>query len=325
MMFMLAGCTGDNDSQNSSVVQGNVARVMTAMDTRETAPTQLTRWKDFLSFVATAHAQGTDLSGITVIAQLNGATLDTTVTDAAGNFTLHVFGGELTLTFITEAYELIFTLTVPANSNMSLTVSLQPDDADTPVVVEQMGVTHQPIDCTSDTVTLSGASPYVIDGGGDTCIHATGKCTIDTDANEPVDIELVNCGHCIRAEGRASIHLITDGSVTCEEALEDGIHTRGNADIKVQAGEKILFSAAEDGIDASGNSSVHLSLIDDDQAVDQADDQAPEPLISVTGGASGINAQGNATVDIAGNCVVEGTTANLTQSGNAAVTTTCEP
>jgi len=66
-------------------------------------------------------------------------------------------------------------------------------------------------------------------------------------------------------------------------------------------------------------------LIDDDQAVDQADDQAPEPLISVTGGASGINAQGNATVDIAGNCVVEGTTANLTQSGNAAVTTTCEP
>ena len=147
ILFMLSGCTGDNDSQNSSTVQGNVAQVMTAMEGQETAPTQLARWKDFLSFVATAHAQGTDLSGITVVAQLNGVTLDTTVTDAAGNFILNVFGGALTLTFITDVYELILTLTVPAGSNVSLTVSLQTDDTDTPVVVEQMDVAYQPILC----------------------------------------------------------------------------------------------------------------------------------------------------------------------------------
>jgi hypothetical protein len=332
IFFMLSGCTGDNDSQNTSTVQGTVAQVMTAMEEQETAPTQMARWKDFLSFVATAHAQGTDLSGITVIAQLNGVTLDTTVTDAAGDFTLNVFGGDLTLTFSTDVYELILTLTVTGSSNVSLIVSLHPGDTDTPVVVEQMGVTYQPIDCTTDTMTLSGSSPYVIDGGGDTCIHATGKCAIDTAFDESVDIQLINCGHCIRAEGRAAIHLITEGSVTCEHALEDGIHTRGRAEIEVQAGDKIIVSAAEDGIDASGNSSVHLSLMADDQVVDpiddqaddQVDDQAPDTPISITGGAAGINAQGNATVDIAGACTVEGTAEHLAQSGNASVMTTCD-
>jgi len=67
-------------------------------------------------------------------------------------------GGELTLTFITDVYELILTLTVPAGSNVSLTVSLQPDDTDTPVVVEQMDVAYQPIVCSSETVTLTSES-----------------------------------------------------------------------------------------------------------------------------------------------------------------------
>ena len=174
-------------------------------------------------------------------------------------------------------------------------------------------------------MTLTSESEnYVIDGGGDTCIRATGKCTIDTDFDAPVNIQFVNCGHCIRAEGRAAIHLITEGTAACEDALVDAIHTRGNAEIEVQAGERIIFSAAEDGIDASGNSGVHLSLMADDQVDDQADDQAPDTPISVTGGVAGIHAQGNATVDIAGECTVEGTTENLTQSGNASVTTTCD-
>ena len=134
----------------------------------------------------------------------------------------------------------------------------------------------------------------------------------------------MNCGHCIRAEGHAAIHLITEGTVACEDALEEGIHTRGNAEIEVQAGERIVFSAAEDGMDASGNSGVHLSLIADDQVDDQTDNQAPDTPISVTGGVVGINAQGHATIDSAGECTVAGTTENLTQSGNASVTTTCD-
>lgn len=312
VLFMFAGCGGNNNPQESSSVQGNVAQIMTATTRLETAPTPVI-----------AHAQGTDLSGITVVAQLDGATLDTTVTDASGSFTLDVPGGDLTLVFITDAYELTLTLTVPAASDVSLTVSLQPDDTDTPVVVDKMDVTHHPIVCTSDTMTLTSDSNYVIDGGGEACIRATGSCTIKTEFDGPVDIQLVNCQQCIRAEGRAVINLVTEGSVTCEDALEDGIHTRGGADITVQ-GQTIEVSAMEDGIDASGNSDVHLSPpegMTDDQATHT---DTPTPPISVTG-AVGIHAQGNATVDVSGDCMVEGTAENLSQSGNASITTTCNP
>lgn len=94
VFFMLAGCgDSDNNAQGDSTVQGNVAQVLTAMQGLEAKPTQLARWREFLTFVATAHAQGTDLSGITVVAQLDGVILDTTVTDASGSFTLDVPGG----------------------------------------------------------------------------------------------------------------------------------------------------------------------------------------------------------------------------------------
>ena len=317
-LLLLAGCgDGDDNAQGDSTVQGTVAQVLTAMQGPEPKPTQLARWKEFLTFVATAHAQGTDLSGITVVAQLDGVTLDTTVTDTSGSFTLDVPGGELTLWFTTDNFELTLILTVPDNSTLSLTVSLQPNDTVTPVVVEQMDVTYQPITCAAETVTLSGDSEWVIDGGGEACLRATGNCTINTDFSTPVDIQFVNCEHCIRAEGNAVVNLFTEGSISCVEALQDGIHTRGTAEVDVQAGATISISAAEDGIDASGISRVSLyatGVPEDEQAV----------AVSVQG-ATGVNAQGNATVEIGapGACAIEGTAANLSQSGNASIQTTC--
>ena len=324
-LLLLAGC-GDSDDnpQGDSTVQGTVAQVLTAMQGPEPTPTQLARWREFLTFVATAHAQGTDLSGITVVAQLDGVTLDTTVTDASGSFTLDVPGGELTLTFTTDDFELTLSLTVPDNSTLSMTVSLQPNDTVTPVVVEQMDVTYHPITCASDTVTLSGDSEWVIDGGGEACIRATGNCTINTDFSQPVDMRLVNCEQCIRAEGNAVVNLFTKGSVSCVDALQDGIHTRGTAEVNVKAEATISVSAAEDGIDASGTSRVSLyaaGVVEEDPAVPG---EAPDNLISVQG-ATGVNAQGNATVEIEapGACAIEGTAEHLSQSGNASIQTAC--
>jgi hypothetical protein len=318
-LLLLAGCgDSDDNAQGDSTVQGTVAQVLTAMQELEPKPTQLARWRAVLTFVAAAHAQGTDLSGITVVAQLDGVTLDTTVTDASGSFTLDVPGGELTLLFTTDDFELTLTLTVPDNSTLSLTVSLQPNDTVTPVVVDQMDVTYHPITCAAETVTLSGESEWVIDGGGQACIRATGNCTINTDFSTPVNIQFVNCEQCIRAEGNAVVHLFTEGSVTCVKALQDGIHTRGTAVVDVQAGATITVSAAEDGIDASGTSRVSL------YAAGVPED---EPAVSVSvQGAIGVNAQGNARVEIEapGACVVEGTAANFSQSGNASIQTCAE-
>jgi hypothetical protein len=325
VLLMLAGCGGSDDNpQGNSTIQGNVAQVLTAMRGLEDKPTQVARWREFLTFVATVHAQGADLSGITVVAQLDGVPLDTTVTDTSGSFTLNVSGGELTLAFMSDDFELTLALTVPDNSTLSLTVSLQPNDPATPVVVEQMDVTSHPITCASDMVTLSGDSEWVIDGGGEACIRATGNCTINTDFSMPVDIRFVNCEYCIRAEGNAVVNLFTEGSVSCVDALADGIQTRGTAEIDVQAGATISFSAAEAGIDASGISRVSLyaaGVLEDDPAVPG---EVPVNLISVQG-ATGVSAQGNATVEIEapGACAVEGTAENLSQSGNASIQTTC--
>lgn len=324
-LVVLAGCGGnDREAQGTSTIQGHVAQVLTAMEQSETQPTPLARLQAFFAFIATAQAQGADLSGITVIAQLDGVTLDTTVTDASGSFTLTVPGGALTLVFITDDFEVTLALTVPDNSDLTLTVALQPNDTSAPVVVEHMDVVHHPIVCTSDTVTLTGASELVIDGHGGACIHATGNCTIDTDFSAPVDIRFTHCDQCIRAEGNAVISLITDGSIACVEALADGIRTRGKAKLDAQAGTTITISAAEDGIDASGTSSVHLQAagaIGDDTMTPEDE---PIALITVMG-ATGINAQGNAAVDIEapGVCAVLGTTEHLSQSGNASITTTC--
>ena len=197
LLFVLSGCSSNNDDgQDSSTVQGNVAQVVTAMQDEAPAPVQTAHWMDFLSFVRTAHAQGTDLSGITIEAQINGATIDTTESDAEGNFTLDVSaGGEVTLVFTTDTYTVTLIITVPGGSDVSLVVSLQPEDTEEPVVVEEIGVAHHPIKCSSDTVTLSNAEEdangdanqeaneetdeakhedYVIKGDGGTCIRATG-------------------------------------------------------------------------------------------------------------------------------------------------------
>lgn len=222
------------------------------------------------------------------------------------------------LTFTTDDFELTLTLTVPDDSTVSLTVSLQPNDTVTPVVVEQMDVTYHPITCAAETVTLSGDSEWVIDGGGQACIWATGNCTINTDFSVPVNIQFVNCEQCIRAEGNAVVHLFTEGSVSCVEALQDGIHTRGTAEVDVQAKATITVSAAEDGIDASGTSRVSLYKVEN---------PGDEPAVSISvQGAIGVNAQGNATVEIEGPgaCAIEGTAEHLSQSGNASILTTCE-
>jgi hypothetical protein len=156
---------------------------MKAKQGMETQPTQVARWTEFFSFMAMAHAHGIDLSGITVTAQLDGVTLDTTVTNTSGRFSLTASRGELTLVFMTNDFELTLALSIPDHSQLSLSVSLQPGDDAAPVVVDQMDATYNPIVCTSDTVTLTGDGELVIDG--ETCIRATGDCTIATNFSTP--------------------------------------------------------------------------------------------------------------------------------------------
>ena len=343
LLFALWGCNGNNNDSDSSMVQGNVAEVMTVMNDVEAEPAQMAHWTDFLTLVATAHAQGEDLSGIIVTATIDGVMVDDTVTDAEGNFTLNVSnGGEVILTFVAGGLEMTLTIMVPDGGDVTLTVTLQPDDEEEPVIVDAMSTTHHPIRCgASDTVTLSSESDtLVIDGGGDSCIRAAGQCRIETDENAAFHIEFMNCDQCIRAEGGATIDLFTEGWVSCDMAAENGIRARGNSMVAVEVGEWMSFTADAVGVDARGNSTVVLSLMADDQGDglvedpiedpvedpagdetgDEAEKEAPEKPIWVMGGEADIHAKGNATVEIIGECHAE----NIAQGGNASVMQECQ-
>jgi hypothetical protein len=86
----------------------------------------------------------------------------------------------------------------------------------------------------------------------------------------------------------------------------------------------ITVSAAEDSIDASGTSRVHLHAAGTLGDEDIGSDNDPIDLIAITG-STGIHAQGNATVEIEApwRCAIVGMEEHLSQNGNASILTTC--
>ena len=331
-LIALTGCdSSDSPASDTSTVQGNVSRVVTARGDENVQTRQAKLWWQFFSLVRTAHAQGGDLSGIVVTAILDGEVVDETTTDSTGQFTLNVPGGDLVIKFVTDSFEATMALTVPKDTALTLTVSLQPNDTEEPVVIEHMDVVHKPIRCTSDTVVLEGSEDIKIDGGGHACIHANGNCSIHTAFSEPADILLTNCSDCIRAEGNADVDLITLGAIHCEDALENGLWTRGKASVSLDAGETVQVSATADGINAGGTSVVSLvaqGMMNEAEDVSDDDvttDDQSQPILIDVAGSTGIRVAGAAMVqlDSPGMCAVDGTEAQMHQNGNANVVMTC--
>ena len=72
----------------------------------------------------------------------------------------------------------------------------------------------------------------IIDGGGEDCIRTAGNCNLIVD---PGNIILTNCERCIDARGTSQVTLLTsDGDIECD-ASEDGIRSRGDAGIVLDA------------------------------------------------------------------------------------------
>jgi hypothetical protein len=113
--------------------------------------TRFASLKAFFTLVRTAHAQGVSLAGITVLAQQDGSTFDTDVTDTTGNFTLEVPAGTITLAFSTDDFNVSIALAVPADSQVSLVVTLQPNHATDQVVLDEMDIAQDnPVDTPTD-------------------------------------------------------------------------------------------------------------------------------------------------------------------------------
>ena len=357
--IFISGCyeTGNDEGSNaagnaegSTEIRGAVTQVVEAMRRTAAPPSTFAQLREFFTLARTAHAQTQGVAGITVSAQLDGVTLDTDETDAAGNFVLRVDEGPLELIFTTDSFTVTLDLTAVSDAVITLEVSLHPSQ-ETEVVVELMDTAQNlpegVVNCEQGTKIIEaeqidGAQADIeIDGHGEVCIRAQNGCRIQTQDGMTANIVMTNCQDCIRAEGESEISLITTGSIICADASEDGVRAESGSLIELAAGHAetiaavatagaaIDISAAQDGVRAEGSASAVLKVkgtgFDD-----------PEPLISVFGGNAGARAAGASSIHLSitdgfdallvdfGDIVIEGGDTGIRAEGTAKVSVSAE-
>lgn len=257
-VLSVTGCGGDggeNGAGNggSSIIQGRVAQIMTALDMPQPPQSQLARLQNLLTLIGTAHAQATgSVAGITVRAQQNGSTVDTSITDNAGEFLLNVPAGNVTLAFFTSQFTVSLTVTAVDEMVLSLVLTLAPSR----VVINEQEEAREPLRCTGgrSTITESTTSELVINGLGEACIRAEGNCDVQFNVG---NLRLTNCEQCIRAEGNAEIEILANGAIRCD-AVEDGVRAEGTALVVMEASGNILFDVDAVGVRAEGEATVDI-------------------------------------------------------------------
>jgi hypothetical protein len=283
------GGGGDGQSSESGTINGRVSDVMMTIVPMQERSYMLALLKGIFSLSRTANAQAPGLSGITVSAIVNGNTVDTDTTDAEGNFTLTA-SGNVTLVFTTDEFSVSIDISIPQGTVINIVVTLLPDEQspDDQVEVEDLEIAGT-IRCETGVLNISDlVNDIVIDGGGEDCVRVEGNCALSIESN---NLTLTNCERCIDAGGTGQV-MITSGDISCE-AGEDGIRSRGNSVVTLDALGDIDILVGENGIRAEGNSTTSLSATND---------------INVSGDENGIRAEGtpNVNVSAGGECTIFG-------------------
>jgi len=302
----LLSCGGGGGGGGTSAINGNVADVMTAMAPIKEKPYMLALIKDFFSFSKKANAQGSEVEGIEVIAEVDGEEVDVDITDGNGNFVLTIpGGGNVTLIFNIDGFIVSIQIFAPEGTVVNIVVAL--DQVEDEVIVEELEIDGT-IHCETGFVEIVKEDDVdlTVDGEGGDCIRVGGNCTLNID---PENIILTDCERCIRAEGTSEVMLSTmDGDISCD-ASGDGISAVGNAVVSLNASGSgdIAISGGENGISAVGTSEVNLFATGG---------------IDIFGGTNGVEAKGTPLVDLNGaSCIIEGGESTFEIEGDAMVDT----
>ena len=301
----LLSCGGGGGGGGTSAINGNVADVMTAMAPIKEKPYMLALIKDFFSFSKKANAQGSEVEGIEVIAEVDGEEVDVDITDGNGNFVLTIpGGGNVTLIFNIDGFIVSIQIFAPEGTVVNIVVAL--DQVEDEVIVKELEIDGT-FGCETGAIIVAKAedADFVIDGEGGDCIRVGGNCTLNID---PENIILTDCERCIRAEGTSEVMLSTmDGDISCD-ASGDGISAVGNATVILDASGSgdIDISAGGNGISAVGTSEVDLFATG---------------VIDIFGGENGVEAKGTPQVDLDGaSCIIDGDEgSDFEVDGNAVV------
>lgn len=208
-----------------------------------------------------------------------------TLVDDNGEFTLAAdVGGDVTLVFTGPDFTARVTLTgIPRGATVRLrnihcsttTGTCEPEDFE----IEGGVGTESSIRCQQGPIHVVHSGELVITGGGDDCIVTDGQCALTIEADR---IVLDGCKSCVRAAGGSDVTLtVGSGGLEC--------HAQG------------------DGIDAAGNSAVHVNVAG-------AGD--------IVAGGVGCLSEGTASIAIAGDqCHIEGAENALSTNGTATIDT----
>jgi len=291
LSLLSCGGGGGGGGGGTSTINGNVADVMTAMAPIKGRSYMLALIKDFFSFSKKANAQGSDVEGIEVIAEVNGEEVDVDITDGNGNFVLTVpGGGNVTLIFNIDGLIVSIQIFAPEGTVVNIVVAL--DQVEDEVIVEELEIDGT-IHCETGFVEIVKEDDVdlTVDGEGGDCIRVGGNCTLNID---PENIIFTDCERCIRAEGTSEVTLTTiEGDISCD-ASGDGISAVGNATVILDASGSgdIDISAGGNGISAVGTSEVDLFATG---------------VIDIFGGENGVEAKGTPQVDLDGaSCIIDG-------------------
>lgn len=227
-------------------------------------------------------ADGQDVAGIRVEAEVDGAQVGSALLTADGRFEIPVGdGGEVRLVFDAGDVRVAVTVAVPSGSTAQVEVVV--DFEGTPSAdVTAIGVGAPPLRCDGGDVERidDPALDLVVGGAGRDCLRATGGCALSIRARS---VTLTGCERCIRAEGGASVDVET-GAFLCE-AFEDGIRAGGNASVSIFGATEIDISGDDHAIRASGTPSVTV---------------ASDGRCVLEGGQGALREDGNALVDTRG-------------------------
>jgi hypothetical protein len=257
LMACDGGSGGGGQDGQMTTINGRISNVI-AMKESGDKTIKFADLIDMLSLIKEAKAQG----GITVTAVIDGVTVDTTITDPDGSFTLSFMldsAESVTLTFDIDGTIVSITITVQEGSILDIVIiiDLNAPPGDEVEIIDE-GEVVGPIECENGTleITKNPDEDLIIDGGGDDCIRTAGNCSLVID---PEDIILTNCENCIDARGTSDVVLGTfDGNIFCD-ASGDGIKTVGDATVFLDVNGDLDVSAGENGAKASGNSVISFA------------------------------------------------------------------
>lgn len=283
----LLSCDEGNEARDrgQTIIDGKVVVEDSSASRSVGKSSILARLKDFFSLVKSAYAQPVVIQ---VTAFQDGAEVDSDTADAEGNFQLTIpEGGIVTLRFETGTFTVNEQIGVTPNSEVTLDISLVSSSEFEFNTFEILSPRIRVRELENFDFEEERAN-FIIDGGGEDCILATGSSEVGIKA---ADISLTNCEDGIVGEDFSTLTLHATAVPTLSiDADDNGIHARNDSFIRL-IGTDIFISAGTNGILATGSSEVDIEpsgncLIEGgDEAVDErdsADVDLAECQLSVT-------------------------------------------